>query len=114
MNQLLFSSKVLGGEAAQKLKDRQVSQTIRGESNNINLGEAEVLLDDRFIYTVIITEIEEISLGELKEDDAARGGFNSLDKLREALKRAGYRFKALYKYDAYRIRFTPRISIKLV
>jgi hypothetical protein len=42
------------------------------------------------------------------EEDAQRGGFNTLKELKSALKRAGYRFKPVTNYAFYKVQFSWR------
>jgi len=111
-----FTTRVLGPVAAYRLESRQVTQTLRSESdsiaNAILLGRVsagdrlEVLLDSRSVGRVELVSMEVVTWEALDIDDAHRGGFDTLDDLSEALRRAGYRFKPLNEYELYRIQFT--------
>lgn len=44
-------------------------------------------------------------LRTLTEEDAQRGGFDTVEELLKSLRRAGWRFKQLSEYQAWVIRF---------
>ena len=116
IEQIRFTTRVLGPLAAFRLQQHQVTQTLRSDSDSIAAsilnGEAKagdrlyifldgIMLDDAELVSVDVVYWEGINL-----DDAHRGGFNSLKELEAALKRAGFRFKPLNRYELYRIQFT--------
>ena len=113
---LHFSTRVLGPAAAYRLENRQVTQTLRSESdtvaNAIILGRVsagdrlEVLLDSRLVGNVELVSMDVITWEALDIDDARRGGFGNRFELAYALQRAGFRFMPLNKYELYRIQFT--------
>lgn len=114
--QLHFTTRVLGPAAAYRLEQRQVTQTLRSESDRVTnavlLGRVsagdrlEVLLDSRLVGNVELVSMDVVSLDTLTIEDARRGGFDSISDLALALRRAGYRFKPLNEYELYRIQFT--------
>ena len=112
---LAFSSRVLGKAATERLRDGEVSQTIRSRKSALPLfkyqgQDIDLTLDGQFLYRVHISSITgSVKLSDLTEDDASYGGFDSLkfgdSNLHKALKLAGWRFKEFYNYTAYRVRF---------
>jgi len=115
--QLHFTTKVLGPAATYRLEKRQVTQTLRSESDSITnailLGRVsagdrlEVVLDNLLLGEAELVSMDAVNWEALRIDDAHRGGFDSrLEDLQAALKRAGYRFKPLNEYELYRIQFT--------
>ena len=115
MEYLRFITRVLGPAAAYRLEKRQVTQTLRSESDSItnailngrvSAGDRlEVLLDSILVGHAELVSMDAVTWEALGIRDARRGGFDSLDDLSEALKRAGYRFKPLNQYELYRIQF---------
>ena len=115
MNYIKFTAKVLGPVAGYKLTRNQVTQTIRSENDGIagavlngqvSAGDRlEVFLDTVRIGQVDLVSMEPVTWEALDVDDARRGGFDTLDDLAAALKRAGFRFKPLDDYQLYRIQF---------
>ncbi len=116
MYTLSFSRRILGPEASLKLGRHQVTQTIRAASNNVvqaalsrQLWSRElvrVTLDGEDLGLVSVVACERLPAIGLTDADAQRGGFSTLEELRAALKRAGYRFKPLIDYQFYRVQFT--------
>ncbi len=114
--QLRFTTRVLGPAAAYRLEQRQVTQTLRSESDSgtnailngrINAGDRlEVVLDGILVGKVKLISMHAITWEALSIDDARRGGFDTLADLEKALERAGYRFKPMDEYHFYRIQFT--------
>ena len=115
MEDLRFITRVLSPAAAYRLEKRQVTQTLRSESDSItnailngrvSAGDRlEVVLDGRLVGHAEFIFMDAVTWEALGIRDARRGGFDSLDDLSEALKRAGYRFKPLNQYELYRIQF---------
>ena len=115
MERLHFTTRVLGPAAAYKLEQRQVTQTLRSESDSIanavilgriSAGDRmEVVLDSRLVGKVELISMDVVTWESLSIDDARRGGFNDRFELAYALQRAGYRFMPLSKYELYRIQF---------
>ena len=68
-------------------------------------GQLEVVLDGIPEGHAKFVSIDAVTWEVLGIDDARRGGFDSLDDLELALKRAGYRFHPLNDYWLYRIQF---------
>ncbi|GAI49366.1 unnamed protein product, partial [marine sediment metagenome] len=66
----------------------------------------EVVLDGILVGHAELVSMNAVTWGALGIDDARRGGFDTMDDLEAALKRAGYRFKPLNEYELYRIQFT--------
>jgi len=115
VEQIKFTTHVLGPVAAYWLEKEQVTQTLRSRDNSITQAilsgkvkvgdQLHILLDDRLIGMVQLSICDRVSWTELNIDDAHRGGFDSLQELGLALKRAGYRFKDLDGYAFYRMQF---------
>ncbi len=111
-----FTTRVLGPAAAFRLEQRQVTQTLRSESDSVTnailLGRVsagdrlEVLLDSRLVGRVELVSMDAVTWEGLGARDARRGGFTNLFELGQALQRAGFRFMPLNKYELYRIQFT--------
>ena len=116
MERLHFTTRVLGPAAAYRLEKRQVTQTLRSESDSITnailLGrvstgdQLEVLLDGILVGNAKLVSMDAVPWEALGVDDAHRGGFDTLADLEQALKRGGYRFKPLNQYELYRIQFS--------
>ena len=108
---LYFTSRVLGPEASQRLKDGKVTQTVRSRKSAAPFlthrsQMVKVTLDGVFLFEARITEIKRTKLSELTQWDAEIGGFSTLEDLKAAAKRAGFRFKA--DYELFRIQFLPQ------
>jgi len=107
MEQLHFTTKVLGPLAAYKLKEKQVTQTVRSSSSSIvqallstksKIGDRmEVKLDGRPIGLAEYISMDVVSWEYLNFDDSRRSGFDTVDSLHQALKRAGYSSHPLYR-----------------
>lgn len=116
METINFTTTVLGRKASTRLKEHQVTQTIRTNGSGVMLAVHDrrvflsdtirISLDGKFVAYAQFTGIELVSWGELTEEDARRGGFDTRFELQCALKRAGYRFRLLDDYTLYRCRFT--------
>ncbi|GAJ03994.1 unnamed protein product [marine sediment metagenome] len=116
MEQLHFTTRVLGPAAAYRLEKRQVTQTLRSESNSITTSilngrvsagdQLEVVLDGIIAGHAELIYTDAVTWGSLDIDDARRGGFDTLADLEQALKRGGFRFMPLNQYELYRIQFT--------
>ena len=121
---LLFSKWILGACATEALQHKLVSQTIRSQKfldeTKLECGDiVQVALQrvplntERFpegyvadyIGNVKIASITPVNLGELEALDVVRGGFLSLLQLQNALRRAGWRYKALSCFSAYCVTF---------
>lgn len=115
LEQIHFTTRVLGPVAAFRLEKRQVTGTLRSESSSITdailQGRAaagdwlEITLDNAVVGKAQLLSMDTVSLKTLTIEDARRGGFDSISDLALALKRAGYRFKPLDDYQLYRIQF---------
>ncbi|MBA7556028.1 hypothetical protein ES705_48723 [subsurface metagenome] len=113
---LHFTTRVLGPAAAYRLEQRQVTQTLRSESDSVtnailngrvSAGDRlEVVLDSRLVGQAELVSMDAITWEALGIDDARRGGFANLFELAYALQRAGFRFMPLNQYELYRIQFT--------
>ncbi|MBA7571608.1 hypothetical protein ES708_13374 [subsurface metagenome] len=116
MEQLHFTTRVLGPVAAYRLEQRQVTQTLRSESdgiaNAVLLGRVsagdhlEIVLDGRLVGRVELVSMDVVTWEALDADDARRGGFGDRYDLGQALRRAGFRFMPLNEYELYRIQLT--------
>jgi len=112
---LHFTTRVLGAAAAYRLEQRQVTQSLRSESDSITnailLGRVSagdrlgVFLDSRFVGKVELVSMDAVTWEGLGIRDARRGGFNNRFELAYALQRAGFRFMPLKDYQLYRIQF---------
>jgi len=114
--QIRFSTHVLGPVAAFRLEEQKVTQTLRSESASVTdaVIHGRVIAGDHllvFLDGISIGKVEFISMdaivwGALTIEDARRGGFDTMPDLKQALERAGYRFKPIDDYQFYRIQFT--------
>ncbi len=115
LERLNFTTRVLGPAAAYRLEKRQVTQTLRYDGNSItesilngrvSAGDRlEVVLDGIIAGQAELVSMDAVTWEALTIEDARRGGFDSLDDLEQALKRAGYRFKP-NDYQLFRIQFS--------
>ena len=116
MEKIIFTTKVLGPIASYRLENFGVTQTIRSESSSIvgailsgriKVGDQiQIFLDDRMIELAQFVIMDSLLFDMLDEEDAHRGGFDSVEEMATALKRAGYRFKPVNSYWFHRIQFT--------
>ena len=116
LEKIHFTTRVLGPAAAYRLEKRQVTQTLRSDTYSItesilngrvSAGDRlKVVLDGILVGHAELISMDSVTRQALGIEDARRGGFDSLDDLALALKRAGYRFKPLNEYELYRIQFT--------
>ena len=114
--QIHFTTRVLGPVTTFRLEQCQVTQTLRAESDSVTNailnGQAsagdklEITLDTITVGMAELISMDAVIWGSLDIGDAHRGGFDNLDDLSEALKRAGYRFKPLNDYHLFRIQFS--------
>ena len=112
---LNFTRKVLGPEASLKLERHEVTQTIRAGTSDIVKGimnselragdKLRIALDGENIGLASLIACHWMPAADLTSEDAQRGGFNTVDELGAALKRAGYRFKPLIDYVFYLVQF---------
>lgn len=113
--QIRFTTRVLGPVAAYRLEKHQASQTLRSVSSSItnailngrvSAGDrVGVALDGILVGYAELISMNAVTWEALTIEDARRGGFDRLDDLDLALKRAGYRFKPLNQYELFRIQF---------
>ncbi|GAI62512.1 unnamed protein product [marine sediment metagenome] len=111
-----FTTRVLGPAAAFRLEQRQVTQTLRSESDSITNGillgrvsagdKLEITLDSIIVGHAELVSMDSITWEGLGTRDARRGGFGNRFELAYALQRAGFRFMPLNHYELYRIQFT--------
>ena len=116
MERLHFTTRVLGPAAAYRLEKRQVTQTLRSESDSItnailngriSAGDRlEIVLDGVVVGCAELVSMDVVTWEVLGIADAHRGGFGNRFELAYALQRAGYRFMPLNQYELYRIQFT--------
>ena len=117
MEQIRFTTRVLGPVAAYRLERHQVTQTLRSDSSSItesiirgrvSAGDrVEIVLDSILVGHAELISMDAVNWEALGIIDAHRGGFDSrLEELEAALGRAGYRFKPLNEYQLYRIQFS--------
>lgn len=112
---LHFTTRVLGPAVAFKLEKRQVTQTLRSESDSITnailLGRVsagdrlEVVLDNIVVGQAELVSMDAVKWAALGDDDVRRGGFSNRLELAQALQRAGFRFMPMTDYQFYRIQF---------
>lgn len=116
MEQLHFTTRVLGPVAVSRLEKHQVTQTLRSDSSRLTAAilngrvsagdRLEVVLDNIIVGHAELLSMDAVTWETLGIIDAHRGGFDSrLEELEAALRRAGYRFKPLNQYQLYRIQF---------
>lgn len=107
-----FTTSVLSRKAANRLKDHQVTQTIRSDTSSAIAARPgqplEVTLDGVILGQAVLVSKERFTLIGLTVDDARRGGFDDRVELISALRRAGYRFRSLHQYHAWRLLFDWR------
>lgn len=111
LEQIRFTTRVLGPAAAYRLEKRLVSQTLRSESNSITnailLGRVsagdrlEVFLDRIFVGHAELVSMDAVIWEALGIRDARRGGFGNRFELAQALQRAGFRFMPLNQYELF-------------
>jgi hypothetical protein len=111
-----FTKRVLGLEPTRNLEEHRVTQTLRGEmsdfigaiiAGHLATGdELHIILDGKNLGPVNLIGCWRITAAGLMEEDAQRGGFNTLKELKSALKRAGYRFKPITDYAFYKVQFS--------
>lgn len=116
IEQIHFTTRVLGPAAAYRLEQRQVTQTLRSENDSVtkailqgraSVGDRlEVLLDSISIGQAELVSMDAVTWEALDGDDARRGGFGNRFDLGQALQRAGFRFMPLNDYQLFRIQFT--------
>jgi len=115
LEQIRFTTRVLGPTAAYRLEKHEVTQTLQSDSSSIteavlngrvSAGDRlEVVLDGIPVGHAKLVSMDAVTWEALGIEDARRGGFDNLDDLELALKQAGYRFKPLNQYELYRIQF---------
>ena len=116
MFRLNFTTRVMGEKAAGRLKNKEITQTIRSEKSDIVLAmlhrelligdQMEIALDGEVLGQAYPASIDRLSADLFSIGDATRGGFDTLEEMDKALKRAGYRFHSFNKYLFYRGLFT--------
>ncbi|GAI54236.1 unnamed protein product, partial [marine sediment metagenome] len=94
-----FTTRVLGPAAAFRLEQRQVTQTLRSESDSITnailLGRVsagdrlEVVLDGIFVGHAKLLSMDTVKWECINLDDAKRGGFDNLEELEKPALLAG-------------------------
>ena len=121
MQTILFTMHILGPLAALRLRRKEVTQTLRAKdsliteailSGEVKVGDQiRIALNNTRLGIAKLSVCDRVRWDELDIDDAHRGGFNSLQELGLALKRAGYRFRSLDGSTFYRIQFQWRRPI---
>jgi hypothetical protein len=116
MFRLNFTERVLGEEAAEKLRQKKVTQTLRSPKSDIvgallggrlRIGDLmEIALEGKLLGLAYPAAVDRVTWVNIDPSDAVRGGFENLDGLQQALQRAGDRFQPIVKYQLYRIQFT--------
>lgn len=115
METINFTTRVLGRQAAVRLKARKATQTIRSASSSIVAAiirqavaagdRVSVVPDGEYLGYARLVSADIVAGKDLTDKDADFGGFDNRFELLMALKRAGYRFKPIGEYHFYRIRF---------
>ncbi len=115
MERISFTTRVLGNLAAERLMRQQVTQTLRSKNEAFTLtvnsgflkaGETiEIFLDNLFIGFAQYITSTSTHWEALDGNDAQLGGFYNLDALKEALERAGFRYKPREEYQLFGHRF---------
>ena len=112
MERLNLTTHVLGRKAADRLKKHLVTQTVRSDTSAIlavKPGQLlEIILDGISLGVATLLTKERFVLAKVTVDDARRGGFDDRVGLVKALRRAGFRFRKLNRYHAWRVRFDWR------
>lgn len=121
IEQIRFTTRVLGPAAAYRLEQRQVTQTLRSESDSVtnailngrvSAGDRlEVLLDSVLVGHAELVSMDAVTWEALDGDDARRGGFGNRFDLGQALQRAGFRFIPLNDYQLFHIQFSWREEV---
>jgi len=114
MFRLDFTTRVLGEAAADRLRQKAVTQTLTGTTssivgallhNGIKVGDyIEVALDEEVIDLACVALVDRIPFDSLENGDAERGGFDTVAECRSSLLRAGYRSLL------YRVLFNWRVE----
>ena len=110
---LFFTKRVLGDYASDQLKMRKVTLTVRSRREaypffQLRGTEIEIHLDRAYLYNARLTSVYQKPIRKLNDMDAECGGFLSLLDQKLALKRAGFRFKAVEDYtDTWALEFLP-------
>jgi hypothetical protein len=116
LKELDFTPKVLGEKASGRLVDHLVTQTLRGLRHwpTYKLWQDQLLIGDvpipirlylKPLGVVNLKSVDRVKWQDLTFEDPHRGGFDNMDDLAQALRRAGFRFKPLEEYEFFRIRF---------
>ncbi len=118
MQTINFTAHVLGPLAALRLKQERITQALRANDSliveaivggEVKVGDQiRIALNNRILGIAKLSLFGPVSWTDLDIDDAHRGGFDSLQELGLALKRAGYRFRSLDGSTFYRIQFQWR------
>lgn len=121
MLRINFTTHALGPLAALRLRHEKVTQTLRARdtliveailSGEVKVGDQiRIALNNRILDIAKLSICDRVSWTELDIDDAHRGGFDSLQELGLALKRAGYRFRSLDGSTFYRLQFQWRTFV---
>jgi len=115
LEQIRFTTRVLGPAAAYRLEKHLVTQTLRSASSSITSAilngrvsagaQLEVFLDGIPVGHAKFVSMDAVYWEYVNLTDARHGGFDTLADLEKALRRAGYRFRPLNDYHLYRIQF---------
>lgn len=117
LKELVFTQRVLGEKASDRLQKHLVTQTLRSKSPLMGLSVPVYLrypssrlhqsvADMVLMGNVNLKSVDRVKWSDLTFEDPHRGGFDDMEELATALKRAGFRFKPLSEYSFYRIRFS--------
>ena len=107
---IYFSKNILGASGMEKLKQREITQTLRlttfvMATNEFNIMERATILGAVFVGRGRLVSVDFVRMKDLTIDDATRGGFDTISELKKALNRAGFRFKAEYLMQRMRFRW---------
>ena len=115
MERITFTKKVLGPMAGYRLMKKQVVQTFRSKHEVITQAAlqgfvksndtVEIFFDGIFIGYAAYLLTTPTHWDALNENDAKKGGFDTMEDLEQALQRAGFRFRPMNDYQLYRTEF---------
>lgn len=115
--ELVFTRRVLGPQATDRLEKHLVTQTLRSAPEDWMQSDWTMLLvkgepvpvrirypgnASNALGDVNLKSVERVKWSDLTLEDPHRGGFDDLGELASALRRAGFRFKPLEEYSFFR------------
>lgn len=115
MFRLNYTTQVMGTEGAERVRNQEVTQTLRSPRSDIvaaflnfslRIGnEMEVGLDNKVVGKASPLLIDRTDWDHITLMDATRCGFTSMPELGAALERAGYRTGPMNTFLFYRVQF---------